>query len=127
MANCQYCGGQLGVDCFNQSDCGWITQQQDAEIAAHEVAQVGQHEREQIEAQLDAANAEIDRLRAELAAAREDSARLLSALEWSQSYWPELEESRHCSDCCCQICDRNRRIEEANAAIEKHRERENTE
>ncbi len=53
-----------------------------------------------------------------LADARLDSARLLASLEWSKSYWPELEETRHSAECCCHVCDVNACIEEANAAID---------
>jgi uncharacterized protein (DUF3084 family) len=57
-------------------------------------------------------------LEAQLADARLDSARLLASLEWSKSYWPELEETRHSAECCCHVCDVNACIEEANAAID---------
>jgi hypothetical protein len=43
--------------------------------------------------------------------------RLRNALEWSKSYWPEQEESRHSPDCCCPMCDVNACIEEAEAAL----------
>jgi hypothetical protein len=84
MASCQYCGGQLGVDCFNQGDCGWITRQQEVQIAAHEVAQTDQHERDQLKAQLDAANAEITRLHAELAA---EALEAVERLEAERAQW----------------------------------------
>jgi hypothetical protein len=29
MAICQSCGGVIGQDCFNPSECAWITEQQD--------------------------------------------------------------------------------------------------
>jgi hypothetical protein len=65
--------------------------------------------------------AEIARLQAELAAAREGSERLLKSLQWSESYWPEPEESRHSPDCCCYDCEVRSSVEAARAAIDAAR------
>lgn len=36
MANCRSCGGVLGRDCFNESECEWIGQQQEIQAAVQE-------------------------------------------------------------------------------------------
>jgi len=33
MARCPNCGGIIGRDCFNPIECGWITQQMNAQYA----------------------------------------------------------------------------------------------
>lgn len=33
MIMCPHCGGIIGRDCFNPVECGWITQQMDAQYA----------------------------------------------------------------------------------------------